>query len=300
MPESLKLISLFKEDYLITDLHSDDIQVNKYLYQYNAFDKYGNLLTEIKYTPEGDVEEKIERSYDAQGNLIEEIYYVSEEEESERRTFERDGDGKIRKEFKHYLDGSIDTVYYFYDEMGHLIKKQTLDEEEQVEGSMVYEYQQDQLVAQLELDEEGNPVSEKKVRLNETGHPVEQIEWNKADHSHLKIIDEYDATGKRIVSLRYINDRLVSRSGYEEDEQGRIVRITEESNQGTSALELTYDERNNVTLQEEFDRGGELLSRVERKFDGNDRPLESQVFVNGMQLRMNQKYTLKYEYELYE
>jgi hypothetical protein len=299
MPESVKSITLLKEDYLIADLHSEDLSVKKYKYSYSFFDERGNVLEEVKYNSDGDEEEKIIRNFDDQGHLSEEIYFAGEEEAAERRTFERDPGGKVLKEFKHYLDGSFDTVYYYYDTQGLLVKKQAVDDEGMVESTITLEYQGNRLISEKETNEGDELVSQKTFIFDEQGQPIEHTEWDGEDDKVIRVRDEFNGEGRRILSYRYENDRLVTKSAFEEDDKGRVTRVSEESEHGITELVLTYDEKGNVVVQDELDRDGEVISRVERKFGEDNRLLESIVYIDGLGRRMSQKYMIRYLYEFY-
>jgi YD repeat-containing protein len=296
MPESVKSITLLKDDYLIADLHTEDLRMNSHTYSFTLFDESGNILEEIKYTPDGLEEERIIRKYD-NGYLAEEIYYAGEEDPAQHHSFQRGPDGKIMKEFRHYLDGSVDTVQYAYDEEGRLVRKETLDEEELTEMTEIFDYDGNNLSAEREVDGEGNLVAEKTYVFNDQGHLIEFTDWNAVDDKRIRTREEFDEHGKRMQTLRFENDKLMARNLYEEDDQGRIVSIREENRQGITELSLEYDDKGNVVVQEERNQNGELVSRVERIFDDRNRLAESHAFIDGQGRRMSQKYSIRYVYE---
>lgn len=300
MTKLVKSIKLFKEDFEIADLESDDLRTHTYLHQFNLYDEKGKLLEEATFAPDGRLEEKVVRSYDPGGFLSEEVYYSGEEEPAERKTFVWDHQGKLKKEFKHYQDGSKDTIHIFHDEAGHPVKKQITDEDGLVESTILYTYEGDRLVEEKELDENEDIVSLQTWSFDRHGHPLEHTEWDAQNERMIRMVEEYDGIGRRRKISRYINDRLVDRQSFELDEKGRLIRIHDENERFRSTHSLTYDKDDNLILQEEVDPQGEVITRIERQFDQENRLLESHVYIDSRGHRMNQKYTVRYAYEFFD
>lgn len=300
MPELVKSIKLFREDFEVADLESDDLSAHKYLHQFSLYDNKGKLIEEATFTPDGQLEEKAIRTYDTGGFLAEEVYYAGEDEPAEHKTFEWDDQGRLKKEFKHYQDGSKDTMHVFYDEAGYPVKKQFTDEDDLVESTILYTYEGERLVEEKELDENGDLVTLQTWSFDQHGRPLEHTEWDAQNEQMIRMVEEYDENGRRRKISRYINDRLVDWQSFELDEKGRLIRIHDKNERYRSTHSLIYDNNDNLVLQEEVDPQGEVLTRIERQFDQENRPLESHVYINGRGQRMNQKYTIRYAYEFFD
>ncbi|MBP6978103.1 MAG: hypothetical protein PHD61_03545 [Bacteroidales bacterium] len=295
MTKRIGSLTVMMHNYGIDDFQDNELHVETYPYTRSVFDDQGNAVEEITFTKEGETESRYVRKYDAQGILTEELYY-SGEDLTDRRTFERRSDGKLIREYRHYLDGSLDTISYLYNDQDQLSEKVTRDDEDFLESRTLFEYMDSRLVAEKETDGEGELISEKKVVYNDAGHPVEQMEWTRENDYRMRLAEELDEQGMRIRSARYINGRLVERMGYQHDEKGQVLQMTEENERGSSIYTFEYDALGNMTLQEEQDREGRVISRIERTYDGEGRILENKVFIDGQGRRMSQHYRLEYIY----
>ena len=283
-------------NYGIDGFQADELHIETYPHARTIFDEKGNVLEEINFTREGDVESRYVHRYDGQGRVLETLYYSSEEL-TDRRTYERMADGKISRELKHYLDGSFDTITYLYNEEGHLSEKVTSDEEDYVESKTVFEYLDSRLLSEKEMDGEGTVISEKKYTYDDKGNLTEFEEWNSDNDSRIRTVEEYDEKGSHLRTSRYINGKLRERAGYTQDEQGRVAQMSEENERGASTYKFEYDQAGNVLVQEETDRQGEVISKMERTFGEGGRILENKVFVDGLGRRMSQYYRIEYVYE---
>ncbi|HNS17938.1 MAG TPA: hypothetical protein PKH94_05710 [Bacteroidales bacterium] len=299
MTKWIKSLTVMMHHYGMDGFQADELHVETYPHTRTVFDQQGNALEDVTYLKDGATESRYVRIYNPQGDLAEEAYY-SGEDLTDRRTFEWQADRKLAKEFRHYLDGSLDTISYHYNEQGQLVEKTLNDDDGFLESRTVFEYIDSRLVAEKELDGENQLLSERRVVFTESGYPVEQTEWIRENDQRIRLVDEVDDQGLRIRSARYVNGRLVERIGYEYDEKGRVSRTTEEHERGSSVYQFEYDQLGNVTLQEEYDREGRVISKIERTYDGEGRVLENKVFIDGQGRRMSQYYRMEYLYEFVE
>lgn len=296
MPEWIKSVTLMMHNYGIDGFQADELHIETYPHAKTVFDAKGNVLEEISYSRNGEIESRYEHRYDDQGHLLETLYF-SGEELTDRRTFELRDDGKAGREFKHYLDGSFDTITYQYNDLGQLIGKVTADEDGNIESSMVLDYSGSTLLAEKEKDGDGTLLSEKSFRYDEHGHLVEFSEWNRENESCIRTVEEYDENGLRMSTSRYRDGKLRERISYSSDDKGQVARMTEENEGGVSAYQFEYDETGNILVQEETDRQGEVISRMERTYDAGGRVLDNKVFIDGQGRRMSQYYRIEYIYE---
>jgi phage anti-repressor protein len=301
MGKPIKAVILYKNDLVLDNLQSESLDVVGYKYSEAVYDRQGNVLKECKYTVAGEVEEKTENRYDDEGRLIEEILFINDEEIAEHKTFERDARGVILKEYRHYLDDTKDTIHYHYNEEGHLIRKQTMNPDDEPEGAEVFTYENGKLKHYELLDADDSLISEKEFIYDDSGKVTETVEHYPGDFQRHRIVEEFDENGKRIKTLRYNGkEQLVEKMTYEWDKQDRTSGILDETPYGNTTTHFSYDRNNNVILQEDHNQSGELLSKIERKYNEDNQITESQVFIDGQGRGMSQDYNIRYEYEYYD
>lgn len=91
----------------------------------------------------------------------------------------------------------------------------------------------------------------------------------------------YDKIGNASIIRRYNEDKhLTERNTYTYDSDGRVSESMEETSSGIEITYTAYDDTGNIVLQEEKTENGELLSRIERTYDNENRPLVTNVFFN--------------------
>jgi len=250
MEKKIKSITLFKNDYLLDDVQSEELNLKGYKYSETKYDTQGNVLAEIKYSQDDEIMEKVVNRYDENGHLIEEIYYMDENEIAERRSFDRDENSKIFKEYKHYLDESKDTIEYKYDTQGLLIEKVTYDVDGDIERKDTYLYSNAKPIEHKSYDEEGNLVFEKLLTYDDSGQVVESVEWDEERDERIKLVENYDDMGNKKETLRYNDqDQLVEKMTYVADEQGRLAKLIEETLYTNSTTNIEYDEHIGLETQ---------------------------------------------------
>jgi len=297
----VKVLRLFKNDYVIDDLNSEELDVVGYKYNEVIHDRQGNVLEEIRYTSGGEVEERTVNRYDGNGFLTEEWYYAGDEEPAEHKTYERDEEGRVLREIKHYLDGSQDITSYTYDEQGHLLEKQMMNSDDELEGKEIYTFHDGKLVHYRVLNEDEGLLSEKEIAYDEAGRITSATERYPDDFHRARIVEVFDGEGRRSQTLRYNgHEQLVEKVTYIWADGEHVGQIVEETPYGVTTSHYTYDEEGYLTLQESFDRGNNLVARVERTYGDDHQLIESRVFIDGQGRGISQNYDIKYEYEYFE
>lgn len=298
MERKTKSVTLIKSDAIFPNGPENPPEFSSYKHSYTEYDRDGNIIAEIKYSPDGTVIEKQVYRFDEQGKHTEEINYLDEGEIAHHMTYEHDDEGRVTKAFKHYLDGSADTIHFKYDGNGNIVEKTTInsDEEEEAREEIVYEnnrvvahkwFEYDELLEEelFEHDKNGNVVHHKRRSRDD-----ENSRWE----------NSYDNKGNIIKTLKYSSDdQLVGRVIYSYNQQGKTVKIEEESGTGKVITEIGYDEKGNAVKQTETDDQGNINNQVMRQFNENNLVTEAEVFIDFHGKAINQEYILKYEYEFY-
>jgi antitoxin component YwqK of YwqJK toxin-antitoxin module len=200
MEKKTKSITVTQFDYIITPDNEEEVDEHGHPNHYTEFDPEGNALRDVRYNRLGEFEEMFEYSYDAKGNRTREVYYLSEDEVAEEKTFEHDEEGQLLRAFKHYQDGSLDTISYAYDEKGQLKSCTTTTDEDEIEQVETFEWENGELVGHVVTDENGDEIpepenlikpSETKITTNEKGLVVTEEEVNEEGDVYMTINRSY-------------------------------------------------------------------------------------------------------------
>lgn len=299
MSKKIKSTTLTKYDYLAKNIHAEEIEVKGWKYSYTEFDDKGNTTLEIKYDLNGKVEDKTKNKYDKHGYLVEEVTYLDGREIAEHKTYERDAEGNIIKAFKHYNDGTKDTIEYEYNPDGELIKKTIIDSYGEVEAIETFKFKNGNIILneKYEYDE---LMSKDIFVYDEKGNITENEKWTEDDGS-VKFKSFYNENNNMVKELIYNKDeKLVAKSEYSYNNNNKITEVVEETPHGTNITKIKYDDKGNAIAQVEINKAGEVNNSVERKFNENNDVIETKVFIDFHGRDINQEYVLKYEYKYFE
>jgi uncharacterized protein RhaS with RHS repeats len=262
--------------------------------------EWNKPIAETQYDSQGNVEQQTEYAYDGQGFLVRELLKESDGEVVEERSFEPDDQQRMKKEFRHYADGSFDVTEFSYDENGRLIKKVLADDEGEVERVEEFEYQDDKPLLEKALDGEGNLLMEVRYLYNEEGLLEEVHAVNPEEGEAYQKVHEYTPEGKRKSTLVYDGEgELVERYLFEMDDNGHPATLVEETRMKKNTIRMKNDAKGQVVFQEEHDLNGELVSRVARRYDELGKLLESRVAVRNPRLGLLQEYSVFQQYEYF-
>lgn len=266
---------------------------------YHEFDEAGNLILELAYTHDGEIVDKIEYRYDEAGRLVESLIYGEYDDIMERRVAERDKDGRTIRELIHYLDGSADTREYSYDDKGNLISMKATDDEDELEFSEKYYYEGDMVMKVERCDADDKVIFREEDEYIDGVIRTRKI-WSSEDGDPYTLIHQFNAAGHREQELRYNSrDQLIERNIYEEDENGRVVRIIEENKQRKNTTEFTFDEKGNVIHQIETDLNGNLNHEVYRVYDPDGDLIQTRIEAVLKPSGEQRAYSLIYKREMF-
>ncbi|MDD2632819.1 MAG: hypothetical protein PHH42_10165 [Bacteroidales bacterium] len=271
---------------------ADGVQHSSAVYNEN-----GHLLTDIKFDNYGQPTGTSVYKYNEKGFLIFEETQDEEGQTEEKVSWEVDENGKILKKFVHYLDDTIDTIHYQYNDEGLLMQVIQKDEDGQEEHREEYDYKDGKRIAERHF-EYGEPETENLYEYDENGHLTE-VTLNNPDEE-ATLVNEYDDKGNRIKTLKYdAADKLIAKQLMTYDEQGRLTEMSEETPYKKNNIVIELDAAGNATRQTEIDRNGQLVSRVEREYDADGNVLLVSATIAGQPGAPHRKYILKYVYEFY-
>jgi len=253
-----------------------------------------------QYGVEGNLEQSTEFVYDDNGFLIRQTLKEADGMVTEERSFEPDKNRRIAREYLHYADGSRDSITYVYDEKGNVVRKETVDADGEVDEISEMAYQDGYLLHHVVKDGDGDVVAAHRY-VYEDGLPREVSHFDGMAESGQKRVYSYDDAGNRESVLVYDDsDNLVERFLFENDDQGRPVKIVEENRKKKNTIRMQYEKHGNVCFQEEFDLKGNLVSRIERKYDDDGLLLESKIEAVIPSIGTTHSYIVTQEYDFYE
>lgn len=276
-----------QEELLLTENHYDDSNTN--------------LIKEIQYGENGQVEQLMLFEYDEKGFLISEELRDASGEVLERKTYEPDDKGQVAFEFIHYADGSADKIQFDYDAEGRLVSKQQYDDEGMLEWLSKLAYNGDKPISEITETADGELVSENTFEYDAKGFLVTALINNIEESLWLKKEFEYDEFGNKKAIITFNKDgQAVERIKFENDDKGRPIGVVEENRRQKNTQRLEYDEKGEIIFQEEYDVNGELVGKIERTFNEEGFLNESKVLIRNLQRGITRNYSLRHEYSFYQ
>ena len=302
MEANIKQISIYRKNIIAdqaTGQQTEDEPVLMSVTQIH--EKWRKPVSETQYNQHGQPEQQIDYAYNEQGFLIREVLKDVEGETLEEKSYEPDKNNRISKEYRHYADGSFDTLTFTYDDDdGQLVRKVLTDDENNIESVEHFHYsdgllveeevrnEDDEVVRQIEYTYDDDGLVDKKVlQDHETGQYIRQ-EFAYNDKGFREAILSYDE-----------NDNLVERVLLDLDEKGRPIGVEEEDKNKKNRTVMAYDDKDHVLFQEETDLNGELVSRVRRHYNGQGLLTSTEVEVRNPLRAINQHYKVYHSYEFY-
>ena len=298
---SIKTISIFKIDYMQSKAEHDFTDVKPIINSFSEYDIKGNLIKEISYYTNGEVEHISQYKYNDAGLLEEEILINEEGSVDERKKFEYNANNKVEKEYLFYQDDSFDTTIHTYDGSFNLIKKSTKDSDGEMESEKEYIYENNLLISETYTDNEKNVISKKNYSYNDQGKQLTVKEYDGVNDVEINIEFVYNENGVRTDKITTNKKgQVMEHVFYEENEKGQLIEMVDHTPFAKNITVFTYDEKGNNILQEEKNNQGELNNRILRTFDIDNKIMEVAVTIDYHGLRLNQNYLLQHKYEYFE
>lgn len=295
MAKKKKSIAVLKKSLFPSDSKKAKTNQKARKHSYTEFDEKGKIVLEIKYNEEAEVDERLETIYDENGFVKDEKSFFEGKELSNHESYERDDRGEIIKSYKHYQDGTMDTINYKYDSDGNLIEKVTIDSYNEVEAKEIATYENENLIVK-EVYEYDELMGKETFQYDESGNMIEHHVWS-PDEGNNFYKHMYDEKGNLIQSNQYNNkEELSGKAVYSYNDEGKVVQAIEETPYGTSTTAIRYDENGNAIEQLETNPSGEINNKVERKYNEYNDVTEAVVFINFHGRSVDQNYVLNYEY----
>ena len=302
MSKKIKSLSVYQRNLVLKSSADETLENEEHLISRSIYESdFGKLAEETQFNQDGEVDQVMRYQYNDEGFLVSEELLDGEGEVLEKRSFEPDGQGRMAREFIHYADGTADRIEYAYDAQGHLVKKERFDDEGDPENLELFEFEGDRLVRESKTDADGELLAETLYTYREDGQTEEVIVNNPEEESWFRKVYRYTDAGLREAVTTYNRDEEpVERVLFEHDAHERPVKIVEENRRQKNTLNMEYNEQGDIVFQEEYDRNGELVNRIERTYAADGLLLKSQVLMRNFQRNISRNYVLRHEYSFFD
>jgi antitoxin component YwqK of YwqJK toxin-antitoxin module len=291
--KKIKNKKVYKTDYFIENINSESLTEKKFLYQEEGYDENNKLILEATYNINGEIEDKMVREFDDNSKLLKESTYYTEEDVVQTKEFVYNGD-KIEQEKILFEEGGETLVNYHY-ENDKITKKETISDGE-VDEEISYEYNDKEVV--VKFIDEGELVSTERKLIDERKNLI-RVERQEQFEDYVEEY-EYDENNRRIAMQQSLNGNLINNIRFEFNAEGDVHKIKEIRDNREILTEVEFDERKNPVLQIDKDSEGNMITRIERKFDDNNEIVETIVEIDDQSRGVSSKYVLNFEYSYFE
>lgn len=301
MDKKIKLKKTSRVNFGFLEEKNEWLPSSQYVQAITQYDKNGNVLIDVHYSASGETDSKNEFVYDENGFLVREVIYIDDKEIAETHLFENNEKGLPVKEVVEYQEGGRTVVSYAYNDDGKLLEKIISDDDGEVEEIFKNEYSGGNLIREIACDGDNELMEEVKYTFDEENNLIEIISWNREDLEKGKLTHEYNEKGQRICSKTYnCAGQLIARSKMLYNEKGQLFQNEDEDQLGVKITTLSYDNNDNIILQEEYTNEEEVDLRIERVFDDSGELVNSSVYVNRHGQLPDLYYSVNSEFEYYE
>jgi hypothetical protein len=296
-----KTTSIYRTNLVNVGIGQGQMEMLPYLFNQTEYNRKEEVIAQSSFTSDGLLAEKMAWEYDELGRIITQYYFSEPDEPSETISFERNEKGSVVKDQKKYIDGSVDTTTYLYDEKERLLEKITVDEDGISDQHEKFTWDDKFLVKHEVTDMEDNIISLDEYVYDSKGNIIEHRQVNEETGENHRIVSKFNDANQKIKDELFDDDdELLETSIYEIDQSGRLISSQFESPQKSSTTQYFYDGRGNPLGQEEIDEEENQILFVEHVYDDQNNRISSSIFSNGGTLSNNQHYELKYEYEWFD
>jgi YD repeat-containing protein len=264
-------------------------------------DEAGNVLSESKFSEEGELEEKNSYTYNSQGKLTGHVLLFAVEDVTERRELRRDDKGRLLEEIKFYGDDTGERTEYQYDDKDNVSSIVYYDEEGNFSSREEMRYNDDaSLTERIRYDGENNVTERLSIGVASEEKQVEEIEFNPDGSVKSKALVKFNEAGKEVSSVqRTPEGKLISSVESTYDEKGNVVERRYKDFY-SKTLRYAYDEKDRLITQELYDGSGMLLRKNIYEYDEEGNVTAEQTFeIDTSRGGRDKHFGTRYEYEFF-
>jgi hypothetical protein len=278
--------------------NAEEVGEEEYLESDIELDENGNTLVEIKFSDDGEMEEKNSFRYNQEGKLLEHILLYAVEDVTEKRMLTRNEKGLLLSEVKYYGDDSGERTDYSYDEKDNLIERKYYDEEGEFIGKENFKYDENGSLTEHIKYTNTDAIEEHITFLKPRDRTIEQVQHNPDGSLQSRTIITFNEEGKEISSEQKTADgKLISAvTNVYDDNRNVIERQFKDFYSKT--LRYVYDEQNRCIMQELFDGNGVLIRKNMYAYDEEGNVADEHTYeMDTTRGGRDKHFETRYEYE---
>lgn len=260
-------------------------------------DGEGKVVSESKFSNDGELEERSTYVYGPHGKLVEhELFYVVDDAR-EKRVLTRNEKGNLLSEIKYYGDEEGSRTNYEYDEKENIIGIVNLDEEGVFASREEIKYNEKNVVVErIIIDVDSKIVSKTSFNyLSPT--QIEEVETDAKGDLISRTINTFDEKGNELSSVQTNpQGKLISAVANVLDERGNVIEKVYKDFY-SKKVKNEYDELDRLTKQEIYDNSGMLVKRNSYVYDDEGNIIEEQNYeMDSSRGGRDRHYGTRYEY----
>lgn len=288
-----------------------DNQINfQFKKEIQEFDLNGNMIKEVAYNGDGDIEKANEYLFDKDDRLVEEIHYHNSGEYGDQIKYRFDEEGNLMEMEIIYGDGSKSVCKIFLNKDNKSIK--TYDEDGEFESEEVIDYNTDgNVISETKFNEKHCIYSRNTFTYDDKKRMTNKLEYNGDSVLTKKVVYDYNKSNKVVHETHIdlnkvdIKDTLFNLgfAGEIDVEYDQIVG--QDKYYVTHHINRVYDE-NGKLVREEIIKGGEESIEQFTTYFYNKQGLisEERLFTQKFDVKTedDEKYSqvlFRYEYEFF-
>lgn len=212
-----------------------------------------------------------EYQYDETGNMIRQIGYDGDGNVETTRIISYD-DGSWIRQKEYDEDGELSfTAKAEYDENGNLVKVTIFEDDKKYWFTYQYD-EQNRMIGSKDYDDEGNLSGRYQMRYDDDDHMTEQTYYDKDGTVSSVNKYEYDDDGNRVLMSYYDGDgNLTVEYRYYYDEDGNLTENNYFSSYGDYSFRTKYkyqfDEAGNIIRESRYDDDGNFIGRTNYEWE---------------------------------
>ncbi len=260
-------------------------------------DADGKVVSESKFTTDGELEERSTFVYGPHGKLVEhELFYVVDDAR-EKRVLTRNEKGYLLSEVKYYGDEEGSRTNYEYDQKDNIVAIINLDEEGVFVSREEVKYDDKGVIVERVMIDSDNKVVSKTTFNYLSATQIEEIETDAKGQLTSKTMNTFDDKGNELSTVQTNpQGKLISAISNVYDDRGNIVEKIYKDFY-SKKVKNEYDDLNRLIKQEIYDNTGMLVKRNAYVYDDEGNVLEEQNYeMDSSRGGRDRHYGTRYEY----
>lgn len=287
-------------------IREDGIPENEYKSSYQEFDINQNIIKDVIYTINGEIESASGYKFNESNILIVEIHYLNEADVAERLVYKYDNNRDLCETETTYSDGS--KSFKKVNRNKQILSVSTLDEDNKLEGKEIKKFDKEGNVFEEVIYDENKNIIQKFLHDHDNENQlISTIEFSENERFVIKKIFKYNNKGHIIMESHHSErGKLIKTIISEYNEEGELTLQQYGNNY---LIKISYDDKKRRIKDETINLSKNLIEALKLyKYDENDFLTEQISYEMGQQYelapgafgRTNSNYmSTKYQYEIY-